>query len=331
MQKAVIHAERLCLTYRTPVRKERVRDAIAAIFRPEYRTIEAVRALDLRAEAGELVGVIGPNGAGKTSLVKLLCGILYPTSGSVRVLGHIPVRREYAFLRQIALIRGSRPVSEAGDLTPMDLLRFQQRMYELSEARFRGQLALLGDLLDLMPLAGRQLRTLSLGEKMRVGLANSLIYGPRVICFDEPTIGVDVAYIGRIRRFIADYVASTRSTVLLTSHNMGDIESLCRRVVLLRAGTKAYDGPREALAEKIDPTRLIAVRAPAPIPPLPDSLRLLCEERAPDGHSACLRLAPDRVNEAVRALLDLIPGCELKIEAPDFERVVEKIYREDGL
>ena len=328
MSEPVIRTDQLCLTYRTPVRRERIRDAIHSVFRREYRVIEAVRTFDLCAEAGELVGIIGPNGAGKTSLVKLLCGILYPTSGGVSVLGHVPVRREYAFLRQIALIRGSRPVSDSGDLTPMDLFRFQQRMYELPEAQFLKNRALLFDLLELSPLAQRQLRTLSLGEKMRVGLANSLVYGPRMICFDEPTIGVDVAYIARIRRFIADYVSSTRATVILTSHNMGDIEALCHRVLLMRKGAKEYDGPLEALVERIDPSRLISVKSAAPIPPIPESLRMICSECASDGHVARLRIAPDRVNDAVRAILSMIPDCEMSIEAPDFEQVVSKLYGE---
>ena len=159
------------MTYRAPVREAGLRAAVGSLFRREYREIRAVQEISFELEPGEVVGFIGPNGAGKTTTLKILSGILHPTAGEARVLGFVPWRREQQFLRQIAMVRGSRPIGGPGELTVLDSLHFQQLVYELPDDAFKVNLAELTEMLDLGPLLGRQVRALSLGEKMRAGLA----------------------------------------------------------------------------------------------------------------------------------------------------------------
>ena len=234
-----ISVRQLSMTYRAPVRGHGVRGSLRALVKRTFREVEAVKDVTFEVEPGEVVGFIGPNGAGKTSTLKMLSGVLHPTGGEATVLGHTPWRRERAFLRQIALIRGSKPFELFGELTVMDVLRFQRLIYEVPEDDFRKYVGELTDLLELEPLKRRQVRALSLGERMRVGFANALVYRPRVLFLDEPTIGLDVTAAGNVRTFIRDYCAQTGATVLLTSHAMNDVESLCKRVVLIDKGSSA--------------------------------------------------------------------------------------------
>lgn len=249
---AVIHSaiavHELGMTYQAPVRAGGLGAALRSVVRREYRHIEAVAEVSFELSSGEVVGFIGPNGAGKTTTMKILSGILHPTAGEVRVLGALPWRREHSFLKGIALIRGSQPIGGPPELTVHDSFRFQRLLYEVDAAEYAISLDELTDLLDLEPLLGRQVRALSLGERMRAGLAMALLYRPRVLFMDEPTLGLDVSAAAAIRRFIAAYAKRTGATVLLTSHYMTDVESLCRRVILIDHGRLRYDGELDRLA-----------------------------------------------------------------------------------
>ena len=248
MEGAVVSVQGLGMTYRAPVREAGLRAALRSVVHREYRTIDAVSELTFDLRAGEVVGFIGPNGAGKTTTMKILSGILHPTAGEARVLGYLPWRRQRAYLKEIALVRGSQPIAGPAELTVMDSLRYQQLLYEVPRSDFRTTVDELIDILDLKPLLDRQVRALSLGERMRAGLATTLIYRPKVLFLDEPTIGLDVSAAAALRRFIADYAVRTGATVLLTSHHMVDVESLCRRVILIDRSRIRYDGALSSLA-----------------------------------------------------------------------------------
>lgn len=329
MSDTVILTEHLAMTYKTPVRGDTIASAVRSLFHRTYDYIPAVKDFNITVEAGELVGFVGPNGAGKSTFVKMLAGVIKPTEGKASILGHIPFRREYSFLKSIAMVRGSKPLSSSADLTTADIFRFQQRMYDVSDSEYRKNMGLLDELLGLKGISNRQIRTLSLGEKMRAGFANSLLYGPRVIFFDEPTIGVDVAYIEKIRTFISDYVKATGATVLLTSHNMTDISKLCHRVVLINSGMKQYDGELSELVHSIDPTRIITIETNDPLPVFPDALQAVVMES--DIHTAKLRVASDDANQVLRTLLELAPGCAISVAAPELDTVMVKAYKETGL
>ncbi len=315
----------LTMTYRTPVRPAGLRASIGALFHRRYREVTAVRGISFGVSPGEVVGFIGPNGAGKTTTLKLLSGLLYPTSGLVQVLGHAPWRRDYRFLRQIALLRGSRPPSAPPELTVLDALRFQQVLYDVHDVAFRGNLADLSAMLGLEPLLQRQVRALSLGERMRCGLACALLYRPRVLFLDEPSVGLDVSAVAEVRRFIRDYSAETKATVVLTSHYMADVEALCRRVILIDRGAVAYDGALAQLAERLAPYRLMTVRLSGPAQA--DWSRF-GEVVSMDAGCVRLRLPREEVAAITAYVLSEAPVADLAIEEPPLETVIDRAYRQ---
>jgi ABC-type uncharacterized transport system ATPase subunit len=312
------------MTYRAPVREPGLRAALGSLFRRQYREVAAVRSLSFGVEAGEVVGFIGPNGAGKTSTLKMLSGVLHPSGGEARVLGFEPSRREYAFLRQLAFVRGSRPIGGPPELTVLDALRFQRLVYEVPEDEFRRNLGELAELLQLGPLLGRQVRALSLGERMRAGLASSLVYRPRVLFLDEPTIGLDVSATAVVRRFIAGYAAQSGATVLLTSHYVADVESLCRRVLLIDQGALRYDGDLAGLVARLAPWKLIKVAVPYGDADWPRFGEVVSVE----GGKVSLRVPRDDVPGVTARLLAELPVVDLSVEEAPLESVIDRAYRE---
>ena len=241
------------------------------------------------------------------------------------MLGHVPWRREPGFLKRIAMIRGSQPIAGPGELTVMDALRFQRLIYEAPEVDFRRNLAELTEMLGIGPLLDRQVRALSLGERMRSGLALSLVYRPRVLFLDEPTIGLDVSAVGMIRRFISDYSTQTGATVLLTSHYMVDVERLCRRIVLIDRGTIRYDGDLEGLSARLSPYKLLKIAVSDGVQPKWERFGELVDV---DGDRASLRVHRRDVPAATARLLAELPVADLSVEDPPLESVIDRVYRE---
>ncbi len=320
-----VSVRHLTMTYQAPVRAEGLKSALASLFHRAYREIPAVSDISFALEQGQITGFIGPNGAGKTTTLKMLSGILHPTSGDACVLGFQPWLRHPSFLRRIAMVRGSQPLGGPPELTVMDALRLQQLVYEVPEQDFRANLGRLADLLELGALLDRQMRALSLGERMRCGLAHALIYGPQVLFLDEPTIGMDVSVVELMRGFIRDYCQDSGATILLTSHYMDDIERLCERVILINHGAIAYDGDLGALSKSLSPFKDIEVR--------------LTETAAQDwacfgevirstSKSALLRVKQADVPETTRLLLSQLDVDDLSITEPPLEHVIDRIYRE---
>jgi ABC-type uncharacterized transport system ATPase subunit len=321
----LLTADGLTMTYRAPVRAAGLRAAARSLVRREYREVAAVRGVSFALGAGETVGFIGPNGAGKTTTLKMLSGILHPTGGAARVLGFVPWRRERAFLRQIALVRGSQSLGGPGELTVLDALRFQQLIYEVPERAFRANLAELGDLLDLAPILARQVRALSLGERMRAGLALALLYRPRVLFLDEPTIGLDVTATEALRRFIADYGQRTGAVILLTSHYMADVERLCRRIILIDRGRLAYDGDLAGLSRTLSPYKLVTVAVGDGAQP---EWGRFGEVVAEEGGKVSLRIARQEVPAVTARLLAELLVADLAVQEPPLEQVIDRVYRE---
>lgn len=313
------------MTYRAPVREAGLKAATVSLFRREFREVKAVQSISFALDAGEVIGFIGPNGAGKTTTLKMLSGILHPTGGSAHVLGFVPWKRSMGFLRQIAMIRGSQPIGGPGELTVMDALRFQQLIYEVPRADFRRNLAELTELLDLESLLTRQVRALSLGERMRLGLALALVYRPRVLFLDEPTLGLDVTAVGMIRRFIAAYSRQTGATILLTSHYMADVEALCRRIVLIDQGTLRYDGDLASLSAMLSPYKLLKVAVADDIHPVWSRFGEVVEA---DGSKVALRVQRQEVPSVTARLLAELSVADLSVENPPLESVIDQVYRE---
>ncbi|MGY5060724.1 ABC transporter ATP-binding protein [Streptomyces sp. 900105755] len=320
-----IDAVGLSMTYRVPVREASLRAAVRSLWHKETKDVDALDTVDLQVAAGEPVGLIGPNGAGKTTLMKILSGLLKPTEGRVRVLGEEPFARRAAHLRRIALVRGSQPLGAIAELTVMDSLRYQRLVYDVGEASFRRNLEELADLLNLGALLNRQVRALSLGERMRAGLAMALVYRPEVLFLDEPTIGLDVSAALQTRSFLRDYMAQSGATMLLTSHYMADVAELCPRVVLINHGRKIYDGDLSGLTGRVRDDKLVEVW-------LPDGAELnIGLPSVRHGNRYEFSVARGQVQEVVGRLLADTTVLDVSVKDAPLDVVMDQIYRRDAM
>jgi ABC-2 type transport system ATP-binding protein len=241
------------------------------------------------------------------------------------VLGSSPWQRRSGFLRRIAFLRGSQPVGGSQELTVLDTLQYQQLLYEVPPADYRRNLGELTELLDLDELLHRQLRALSLGEKMRAGLALALVYRPEVMFLDEPTLGLDVTGATAMRRFVASYAERTGATVLLTSHYMADVASLCPRLVLIDKGRIQYDGKLDELAARLSPYKLVRLTAPDADE---ERLRKAGELIEASNGTFVLRVPRDQVARTTARLLTDLDVADLSVEEAPLDVVIDRAYRE---
>jgi len=298
---------------------------IRHFFRRRERAIEAVRGATFTIDTGEIVGFLGPNGAGKTTTLKMLTGLLHPTSGEVRVHGHVPFSREHAFLRAITLVMGNKQ-QLMWDLPAKDSLRVQAALYGVSDADRDARTAELAALLDVEGKLTQPVRKLSLGERMKVELLASLLHKPRVLFLDEPTLGLDVNAQAAVRAFLRAYNAREGATILLTSHDMSDIDALCERVLVIDDGAIVHDGSLTSLVQRHATEREIVVEFaadPASLA-LPEGARLVSRE----GLRARFAVRPQDATRAVAALLASHEVRDLSVRDPPLEDVMGAIFRE---
>src|SRR3989344_4428664 len=230
--------------------------SIRSLWQREYETVAAVDDISFTINQGEVVGFIGQNGAGKTTTLKILSGLLYPTSGEVLVLGYNPWDRKSAFQKQFSLVLGQKN-QLWWDLPAMETFLLNQAIYDIPEAQFRKTLNKLVALLAVADCVQIQVRKLSLGQRMKCELIAALLHNPKVLFLDEPTIGLDVVMQKTLRDFIAEYNKKYNASILLTSHYMGDVEELCKRVIIINFGKIIYDGLLASLVEKYSPYKKI--------------------------------------------------------------------------
>jgi ABC-2 type transport system ATP-binding protein len=320
-----ISVEGLTRTFRAPVRQAGLRAALASIVRREYKKIDAVRDLSFRISSGQLIGLIGPNGAGKTTTMKMLSGVLQPSAGEVTVLGYTPGRRERGFLRSIALLRGSQPIGGPAELTVMDNFQYRRLLYDISRTQFGDHLAELSEIFDLDEVMGRQVRALSLGQRMRAGLALCLIHRPRVVFLDEPTIGLDATAALAFRGFVGRYATGTGATIILTSHYMTEVEALCSRVILIDKGTLRFDGSLRTLTSSLSPWKEVRVTPAAGRTSVPwDDFGEVVTEVA---DSVSIRVRRDLVPQVTADLLARTELTDLSVTEPPLEVVLDQYYR----
>ena len=308
-------------TFNVPVREAGLAAAAKSLFRRESREVRAVDDVGFEIQPGEVVGFLGPNGAGKTTTLKMLSGLLFPTSGEALVLGHVPSRRESAFLRQITMVMGNRNQLE-WDLPALDSFELYRAIYRLPPEDFRRTRDEFIELLDLGDLVNKPVRNLSLGERMKVEIVGALLHRPQVLFLDEPTIGLDVTMQKRIRSFVADYNQRLGATVLLTSHYMADVQALCRRVIVIHHGRILFDGALTELAARFGATKTIGVV-------LKDGtadLSAYGEVISSDDDKVTLRVARVDVAEVTTRLLRDLPVADLTIEDPPIEDVIERVF-----
>jgi len=324
---SAIIVEHLTKTYRSYRREAGLRGAIAGLIRRETTVTRAVEDLSFTIEPGEIVGFLGPNGAGKTTTLKLLCGLLFPTSGRATVLGHTPSRREPDYLRRIALVMGQKSMLW-WDIPAMETLLLHRDMYRLPDQEFRRTVAELSGMLEVGHLLGVPVRKLSLGERMKLELLAALVHRPAVLFLDEPTIGLDVISQQRVRDFLRDLNRASGTTILLTSHYMDDIQALCRRVLLIDHGRLQFDGSLAALAEAAAPHKILS--AVFAEPPPAEALREATRDavRRPTDDPRQVRLAVPRAEAADVAarLLQLGRVVDLSIEEVPVEEIIRVVF-----
>lgn len=262
---AIIRVRDLTKTYTFHQQQSGLFAAFKSLFHRRIETRLAVNAISIEIRPGEVVGFLGPNGAGKTTTLKMLSGLLYPTGGELSVLGHIPQKREAEYLRRISLVMGQKTMLW-WDVTTMDTLLLHKDMYSIPDDTFRESVAELTELLDVADLLHVQVRKLSLGQRMRMELMVALLHRPEIVFLDEPTIGLDIVAKANVRAFLAELNLTRGTTIIITSHDMDDIEALCDRVLLIDHGEIQFDGRLPELVQRVQPRKRVRVAYAVPVP-----------------------------------------------------------------
>lgn len=321
----IIQAQNLTKVYRIPEKDPGVAGAVKALFRPRVREKTAVSDVTFSVDAGEIVGYIGVNGAGKSTTIKMLTGVLVPTGGEVRVLERDPHRQRVENARDIGVVFGQR-TQLWWDLALIESLTMVGRIYEVPQARFNQLLDEFAVTLGLKELLNVPIRNMSLGQKMRAELAAALIHEPKVVYLDEPTIGLDLIVKERIRAFIKHVNRERGTTVILTTHDLGDIEELCRRVLIIDNGKLIFDGPLSTIKDRFGKFREIAFEVAADIaaPDLPEGAELVeHDERRLLVRFDRTQTTASRVSAALMNRVDVL---DFSLNEPSLSMVVKQIY-----
>jgi ABC-2 type transport system ATP-binding protein len=296
---------------------------VKGLFSREKVEVEAVKKINLTIEQGEMVGFLGPNGAGKTTTLKMLSGILYPTSGEAKVLGYTPKDRKPEMLRQISLVMGNK-MQLWWDLPAWESFVVLKELYEVSDAQFKRRSEFLIEELQLTDKIHTQVRKLSLGERMKCELVAALLHSPRVVFLDEPTIGLDVVSQKRIRDFLKQLHREDNCTILLTSHYMQDVQELCERVIVIDHGMSIFEGTLDDLTRRFSDTRRLRLTFSEPVE--------LAEVEAfgpatlPEPTIAVIEVTRAKTASVTGAVLQKLPVSDVSIEDVDIEDVIRDLF-----
>jgi ABC-2 type transport system ATP-binding protein len=321
---AIIEIKRLAKSYRVYQKQEGLLASLGGLFRRQYRTVEAVRGIDLAVEQGEFVAFLGPNGAGKTTTLKLLSGVITPTSGAATVMGYVPWQRDNAYRRRFALVMGQKN-QLWWDLPAQESFRLHQQIYRIEPERFDRTRDELVDLLEVRGLLRQPVRELSLGERMKMELIAALLHSPEVLFLDEPTIGLDVIAQHNIQTFLRHYQQLRRITILLTSHYMKDVAALCKRVVIIAHGRIMYDGSLAGIVDRFSSHKIVSLQFPADAEPPTDLGRYgeMLDEHFP---KIKFRIHRREVPDALADVLARYTIEDVSVEDPPLEEVIAEMF-----
>lgn len=328
-EASLISVRDLSKQFRSFRRREGVWGAIQNLFVREYQTITAVERVTFEIARGEMVGYIGPNGAGKSTTIKMLTGILVPTSGEAVSNGFVPYKQRRQYVKTIGVVFGQR-TQLWWDIAVIESFKLLRRIYDVSQRDFDERMELFHQVLGIRDYLHTPVRKLSLGERMRCDLAAALLHNPPILFLDEPTIGLDVVAKDHIRQFLREINQRYRTTVLLTTHDLDDIEELCRRIMIIDHGRLLYDGPLELLKQRLLRYKLIkfALKDSEQVARLSQLERDGLQLERVDELTRRIRFDRARfsTDELIRRILAAVEVRDLLIEDEDIEEIVKRIY-----
>jgi ABC-2 type transport system ATP-binding protein len=319
----IVVVENLSKIYPVAVKQPGLKGTLAHFFRRTYREIKAVQNISFQIETGEVVGFLGPNGAGKTTTLKMLTGLIYPSSGKVTVADRIPYRRQPQFLEKTSLVMGQKQ-QLLWDLPALDSLRINAAVYKIPEGIFQQRLNELTEMLSLKDKLTQPVRKLSLGERMKAELLAALLHHPQVLFLDEPTLGLDVNGQVAVRDFLREYNQRYQATILLTSHYMADITALCKRVILIHQGKLFYDGSLETLLERFAPYREVKVELSEALGE--SELTQYAEVRSIEGREVSFLVRREKLTNTVSQILANLEILDLSVTDPPIEEVIGRLF-----
>ena len=324
--KNIIEVNNLCKTFKIHKRATGFKGALKDIFHPTYERKKAVDNVSFSIHEGEMVGFIGPNGAGKSTTVKMLSGILYPDSGDIKVAGYIPYKQRKEYVANIGVVFGQKS-QISWDLSPLDSFEVIRHIYRIPPKMYKENLERYTELLDMGGFIHQPVRQLSLGQRMRADIAAALLHSPKIVFFDEPTIGIDVVGKDKIRKFIRTLNQTDNITMIFTTHDMQDIEKTCERLIIIDDGKKLYDGSLETVKKGYGSSRIIE----AEFESLPVSLDLphaVVSDVENNALKKLIAFSTDEVgvNEVMTALMNTRNIKDVSIREPEIDAIIRDIY-----
>jgi len=320
---STIQVKNLTRTFQIFDKKPGLGASIKSIFYRPQRTVHAVENVSFEIKQGELVGFIGPNGAGKTTTLKCLSGLLYPSSGNISVLGFKPSDRKYEYLNQIGFVMGQKN-QLWWDIPPQETFLLNKAIYNISDTDYQKRLDFFIKTLDIGDIISVQTKKLSLGQRMKCEFVAALLHNPKVLFLDEPTIGLDVIAAQKIRDFVKEINQQFKTTVILTSHNMNDVEELCKRVILIDQGRIKFDGLLSNLTKKFAELKILKFVFENKISKT--DIKKFGEIVDGDGYSYTIKVSKEKYLSVASKILTTLPVTDLNIEDTPIENVIRQVY-----
>ena len=332
----MIYVNNLKKDFKKAIKEPGLKGSVKALFSPKYEIVKAVDDITFHVPKGEILGFIGPNGAGKSTVIKMLTGILTPTSGTCEINGFIPQKNRQKYVKEIGVVFGQR-TQLWWDLALRETYSVLKEIYEVPDKEFNSRMAFLNEVLELDDFIGSPVRTLSLGQRMRADIAASLLHNPKVLFLDEPTIGLDVVVKDNIRNAIQKINAEEGTTVILTTHDLADIELLCNRIVMIDKGKKVFDGQISALKQEFGQMRELnfELERASDISKLDygKDLSLVGDdiEVNSDGAKATVKFNSDKVTveQMLSYTLSKVHVKDINLKDADIEEIIRRLYRQE--
>lgn len=323
----IIKVNDLCKSFKYYKKEVGFKNSVKNLFARKTLIKDAVNKISFQIDEGEIVGFLGPNGAGKTTTLKMLSGILYPTSGEAQVMGYVPWERKKDFKMQFSIVMGQKSQLWL-DLPANESLYLNKSIYELDNNQYQKTLDELTELLDVKELLKVQVRRLSLGERMKMELIASLIHRPKVIFLDEPTIGLDILSQKKIRSFLKYYNQQEKVSIILTSHYMNDIEDLCKRTIIINGGRVVYDGALKKVNGMFDAKKLLKIQFHQQV--IKKDIEAYGKVKEYDGYNVILEVNKDNLQETSKEILGRLPILDFNIEDIPIEEGISELFKKSG-